>query len=141
VLCQLAHGLSLLCGFCPPDEVRGRLHSHVCAPASFRPLLAETPLPSARTFVSIHYYEHLKVLVQGTSCLCIVHADRSPHKITPMPGLHKQIEQMPFGHSSSAAFSWLLTVAAELYIRPDRPSVSRLALEEGIRITLNLYLQ
>jgi hypothetical protein len=36
VLCQLAQGLSLLCGFCPPDQVRGRLYSHVCDPASFR---------------------------------------------------------------------------------------------------------
>jgi hypothetical protein len=25
VLCQLAQGLSLLCGFCSPDQVRGRL--------------------------------------------------------------------------------------------------------------------
>jgi hypothetical protein len=25
VLCQLAQGLSLVCGFCPPDQVRGRL--------------------------------------------------------------------------------------------------------------------
>ena len=40
--------------------------SHVCTPASFRPFLAESPLPSARTFGSIHTYEHLSVLVQGT---------------------------------------------------------------------------
>jgi len=25
VLCQLAQELSLICGFCPPDQVRGRL--------------------------------------------------------------------------------------------------------------------
>jgi len=25
VLCQLAQGLSLVCGFCPPNQVRGRL--------------------------------------------------------------------------------------------------------------------
>ena len=63
----LAQRLSIVCGFCPPDQVRGRLHSHGCAPACFRLLLAETPLPSARTSVSIHhYYEYFKVLVQGT---------------------------------------------------------------------------
>src|SRR4030042_221429 len=31
VLCQLAQGLSLVCGFCPPDQVRGRLGSKRCA--------------------------------------------------------------------------------------------------------------
>jgi hypothetical protein len=72
VLCQLAQGLSLLCGFCLLRLRSGQALSRVvslsnhCTPASFRPLLAETPLPSARTFVSIHYYEHLSVLVQGT---------------------------------------------------------------------------
>ncbi len=54
VLCQLAQELSLVCGFCLPDQVRDRLGSHVCTPASFGPLLAETPLPSASTFGSIH---------------------------------------------------------------------------------------
>jgi hypothetical protein len=54
VLCQLAQGLSLVCGFCSPDQVRGRLGSHVCAPASFRRSVALPPLPSARTFGSIH---------------------------------------------------------------------------------------
>ena len=54
VLCQLAQELSLVCGFCPPDQVRGRLGSHVCSPASFRRSVALPPLPSARTFGSIH---------------------------------------------------------------------------------------
>jgi hypothetical protein len=44
--------------------------SHVCHRASFRPLLAEKPLPSARIpkafGISIHSYEHLSVLVQRT---------------------------------------------------------------------------
>jgi hypothetical protein len=39
--------------------------SHVCAPASFRPLLAETPLPSARTFVSIHNHEYHRFSYRG----------------------------------------------------------------------------
>ena len=50
---------------------------HLCTPASFRPLLAETPLPSARTFVSIHYYyEHFRFSYRGLS----------PHKLMPMTG-------------------------------------------------------
>jgi len=53
----------------PSALLRTGSGSHICTPASFRPLLAETPLPSARTFGSIHYYEHLKVLVQGNSTL------------------------------------------------------------------------
>ena len=28
VLCQLTQELSLPCGFCPPDQARGRLYSH-----------------------------------------------------------------------------------------------------------------
>jgi len=54
VLCQLAQGLSLVCGFCLPDQVRDRLGSHACTLASFRRLVALPPLPSARTFGSIH---------------------------------------------------------------------------------------
>jgi len=54
VLCQLAQELSLVCGFCLPDQVRDRLGSHVCAPASFRRSVALPPLPWARTFGSIH---------------------------------------------------------------------------------------
>ena len=66
VLCLLAQGLSLICGFCPSARTFA-LRLRLKAPTvGFRPLLAETPLPSASTFVSIHYYEHLQVLVQGT---------------------------------------------------------------------------
>jgi len=69
VLCQLAQELSLVCGFCPPDQVRGRLGSKRCAevhpgplaglpsdPSSRRrpPILGIFDLPSARTFGSIH---------------------------------------------------------------------------------------
>jgi len=39
---------------------------HVRTPASFRRVVALPPLPSSRTFVSIHYYKHFYVLVQGT---------------------------------------------------------------------------
>ena len=65
VLCQLAQGLSLVCGFCPPDQVRGRLGSHVCPPASFRRSVALPPLPLARTFGSIHYHEHSRFSYRG----------------------------------------------------------------------------
>ena len=56
--------------------------SHVCHPASFGPLLAETPLPSARTFGSIHLHEHYRFSYRGLT----------PHKLTPMPGVHKRVE-------------------------------------------------
>jgi len=39
-------------------------------------------LPSARTFVSIHNHEHLWFSYRGLS----------PHKLTPVPGVHKIIE-------------------------------------------------
>jgi hypothetical protein len=39
-------------------------------------------LPSARTFVSIHQYEHHRFSYRGLS----------PHKFTPMPGVHKEIK-------------------------------------------------
>ncbi|MDA8240797.1 MAG: hypothetical protein M0Z67_10560, partial [Nitrospiraceae bacterium] len=45
-------------------------------------LLAETPLPSASTFGSIHYYEH-----SGFS-----HRGLAPHKFTPVPGVHKRLK-------------------------------------------------
>ena len=38
VLCQLAQGLSLVCGFCSPDQVRGRLGSKRCAEVHPGPL-------------------------------------------------------------------------------------------------------
>ncbi|MEW6585582.1 MAG: hypothetical protein AB1442_08215, partial [Nitrospirota bacterium] len=52
-------------------------------PASFRPFLTESPLPSARTFVSIHYYEHHRFSYRGLS----------PHKFTPMPGVHNLFQR------------------------------------------------
>ncbi len=55
--------------------------SHVCAPASFRPLLAEAPLPSARTFGSIDYHQHHRFSYRGLT----------PHKFTPMPGVHNRL--------------------------------------------------
>jgi hypothetical protein len=89
VLCQLAQGLSLIYGY-----IRFLfIGSHICTPASFRPLLTETPLPSANTFVSIHYYEHHKFSYRGLS----------PHKLAPVPGVHKRINltrisRVSFGH-------------------------------------------
>ena len=59
--------------------------SHVCHRASFRPLLAEMPLPSASTFGSIHYYEHPRFSYRGLP----------PHKFTPMPGVHYSIHLTP----------------------------------------------
>jgi hypothetical protein len=61
--------------------------SHVGHRASFRPLLAETPLPSARTFVSIHYYEHHRFSYRGLS----------PHKLTPVPGVHQPLQPTACG--------------------------------------------
>jgi hypothetical protein len=73
VLCQLAQELSLVCGFCPPDQVRGRLGSKRCTevhpgPSAGLPSDGQSPsrppilwifdLPSARTFGSIHSHEY-----------------------------------------------------------------------------------
>jgi len=53
---------------------------HFCTPASSGPILADTPLPSARTFGSIpHMSGHPWFPYRGLS----------PHKFTPMPGVHK----------------------------------------------------
>jgi hypothetical protein len=41
-------------------------------------------LPSARTSVSIHQYEHYRFSYRGLS----------PHKFTPMPGVHNWLDQM-----------------------------------------------
>ena len=57
--------------------------SHVCAPASFGPPLAETLLPLVRTFGSIHYHERHRFSYKGLS----------PHKFTPMAGVHKSFER------------------------------------------------
>ena len=49
VLCQLAQGLSLVCGFCPPDQVRDRLGSKCCAevhPGPLAGLPSDGRLPS-----------------------------------------------------------------------------------------------
>jgi hypothetical protein len=65
VLCQLAQGLSFVCPAHwrdPPDQVRGRLllgalrggTSRPFGGTSFRRSVALPPLPSARTFGSIH---------------------------------------------------------------------------------------
>ena len=51
--------------FCFTDRVRGWLGPQLCHPASFRPLLAETPLPSGRTFGSIHQHEHPRFSYRG----------------------------------------------------------------------------
>ena len=65
VLCQLAQGLSLVCGFCSRIKSGAGYGSHVCAPASFRRSVALPPLPSARTFGSIHYHEHHRFSYRG----------------------------------------------------------------------------
>ena len=72
VSCQLARRLSLPMRFLS-------VGSHVCHPASFRPFLTESPLPSARTFGSIHHMRHPWFSYRGLS----------PHKFTPMPGVHQ----------------------------------------------------
>jgi hypothetical protein len=64
ILHELGHHVYDISG--KPDD-KEAVVSHFRHRASFRPFLAESPLPSARTFVSIHNYEHLSVLVQGTS--------------------------------------------------------------------------
>jgi hypothetical protein len=67
-LVELAQRLSLICGFCPSSRTFaiGLPFRPSGSAEADRPLLAETPLSSASIFGSIHYYEHLRVLVQGT---------------------------------------------------------------------------
>jgi len=96
VLCQLAQRLTLVCGFCPPNQVRGRLwlarmrsgfsmRVFARVATTFGPLLAETPRFSGSStcfclvllVVSI-YDEHFLVLVQGTSCLCVARRQVTP---------------------------------------------------------------
>ncbi len=74
VLCQLAQELSLICGFCSSARTFA-----IGLPSD---LLTETPLPSARTFVSIYSYEHHRFSYRGLP----------PHKLTLMLGVHNQIE-------------------------------------------------
>jgi hypothetical protein len=95
VLCQLAQGLSLCMRFLS-------VGSHVCTQASFRPLLAETPLPSANTFGSIQHYGHHRFSYRGLS----------PHKLTPMPGVHKKIEAT--GNSLCGFFQGLVAPSPHL---------------------------
>ena len=51
--------------------------SHVCTPASFRPALADLPLPSASGYPNDI----------GSS-----HRGLSPHKLMPMSGAHNALE-------------------------------------------------
>jgi hypothetical protein len=60
---------------------------HFCTPASFGPILTDTPLPSARTFGSIpHVSRRPWFSYRGLS----------PHKFTPMPGVHKAIQRTSY---------------------------------------------
>ena len=71
VSCQLAQELSLICGFCPSARTFAlrlpfRPDGSAEADRRFltnRPCPPEAGLPSARTFGSIHYYEHSQVLI------------------------------------------------------------------------------
>jgi len=81
----------LICYFCPPDRVLGRLSSQLCTPASSR---------SAGACAACQTPPHYDALLSRRSpaegaCLRLVvyakHIYRglSPHKFTPMPGVHK----------------------------------------------------
>jgi hypothetical protein len=63
----------------------------------FRPFLTETPLPSANTFVNV-----LKTL----TLTGFTYRGLSPHKFTPMPGVHiffEQVAKMPAPVKNSLA--------------------------------------
>ena len=92
VLCQLAQELSLVCGFCPSARTFAlRLPSDGGSPS--RPCLR---LVLLIVFICGEYF---LVLVQGTSCLAVASGEgRSPHKFTPMPGVHNQIQRMADSH-------------------------------------------
>src|SRR4030042_1525755 len=45
--------------------------------------------------------EYLLVFVQGTSCLAVAFGEgRSPHKLTPVPGVHKSVHRIADTSSS-----------------------------------------
>src|SRR5450756_2323520 len=76
VSCQLARRLSLTMRFLSVGP-------HFCHRASFRPILTDTPLPPARTSGSIpHMSGHPWLSDRGLS----------PHKFTPMPGVHDDMQ-------------------------------------------------
>jgi len=71
VLCQLAQRLSILCGFCPPDQVRGRLWL-VRLHSGFRRFVARPCLRLVLLLVSI-----------SVNNLRFSYGGLSPHKFTP----------------------------------------------------------
>ena len=74
VLCQLAQGLSLVCGFCSPARTFARgLPSDGWSP--FRPCL--------RLVLLIAFF---------TNTIWFSYRGLAPHKLTPMPGVHKRIQ-------------------------------------------------
>jgi hypothetical protein len=114
--------LSLVCGFCPPDQVRGRL------------------LPLARTFDSIHYHEHRRVS----------HRRLSPHQFTLLnvqaftdPTAYKLKVKRPGSDESSEVnvdlletFNWLIGLTVKHIAAPqsfsadfERDSEKRLRLK------------
>ena len=81
VSCQLARRLSL--GYPLAGDAVSVRRSARMPPASSGPILTDTPLPSARTFVSIpHMSGHPWFSYRGLS----------PHKFTPMPGVHDRLQ-------------------------------------------------
>ena len=62
--------------FCSPDQVRGRLSSQFCTPASVSLSLTIPPLPSVSIFIMSHHIT--KFTYRGLS----------PHKLTPMACVH-----------------------------------------------------
>jgi len=87
VLCQLAQELSLICGFCSSARTYAlRLPSDGRSPS--RPCLRLVLLV---VFICMN----TSVLVQGTSCLAVAFGEgRSPHKFTPVPGVHNRVHRI-----------------------------------------------
>jgi hypothetical protein len=83
VLCQLAQELSLVCGFCPSARTFAlRLPSDGRSPS--RPCLR-------LALLIVSFNQHHRFSYRGLS----------PHKLTPMPGVHKRVEASV---DSSASF-------------------------------------
>ena len=103
--CQLARRLSLVCGFCFLRLRSGQALSRTFAlQLRLKALLKAgtvpycwllTPPPSCLRLVLLIVFlimNTFRFSYRGLPA-CALHADRSPHKFTPMPGVHYQLER------------------------------------------------
>jgi hypothetical protein len=86
VLCQLAQELSLVCGFCSSARTFAlRLPSDGRSP--FRPCLR-------LVLLIVSFNQHHRFSYRGLPASAVAFGGgRSPHKFTPMPGVHNRVDR------------------------------------------------